>query len=201
MKKKVIGSLAIALFIIVITILGYIYSNNTNSNPDKNEDVFVENNVQQTNNKDKIKESGNITVYINGDVKNPGVYELPSSSRIGDLVKASGGFNKDADIYSLNLAKKLKDEDYILVNNKNNADNKVNLNAVKGNSTDNDKININTASIEQLDSIPGIGKITAQKIIDYREKNGGFNNIEDLKNIDRIGDKTIEKIKDNIDVR
>lgn len=201
MKKKIIGSLIIALCIVVITIAGYIYSNNKNNNSNKNEDIFVENNVEQTNNNHKIKESGNITVYINGDVKNPGVYELSSSSRIGDLVKASGGFNKDADVYSLNLAKKLKDEDYILVNNKNNANNKANLNLAKSGSIDNGKININTASIEQLDSIPGIGKVTAQKIIDYREKNGGFNNVEDLKNIDRIGDKTIEKIKDSIDIR
>ena len=63
------------------------------------------------------------------------------------------------------------------------------------------KININSATKEELKTIPGIGDVMAQKIIDYREQNGSFSSVEDLKNIDRIGDKTLEKIKDKVDIR
>jgi competence protein ComEA len=63
------------------------------------------------------------------------------------------------------------------------------------------KVNINIASMEELDKLPGVGPVTAQKILDYREKNGEFNSIEDLKNIQGIGDKTLDKFRDNIDIR
>jgi competence protein ComEA len=151
---------------------------------------------------DKGEKNGEkyITVYINGEVKNPGVYNLKPDSRVNDLIKASGGLNDKADKSRLNLAKKLKDEDYILVDSI-VEENTVNESLSNVNNTkSNGKVNINKASKEELKTIPGIGDVTAQKIIDYRESNNGFSRVEDIKKIDRIGDKTFEKIKDKIDV-
>lgn len=149
-------------------------------------------------------ESKTITAYINGEVKNPGVYKMKSNSRIQDLIKAAGGTTENANTLKLNLAKKLKDEDYIYVENKTNSSKNLPTQSFAGNSTgnsgDNQKVNINSASKEELKKVPGIGDVTAQKIIDYREKNGGFKTIQDLKKVGRIGDKTLEKIKDKIDV-
>lgn len=129
---------------------------------------------------------------------------MKSDSRIQDLVKAAGGLTENANTLKLNLAKKLKDEDYIYVEKKTNTPSDLQVQSSTGSSTgsssDNQKININSASKEELKKIPGIGDITAQKIIDYREENGGFKTIQDLKKVDRIGDKTLEKIKDKIDV-
>jgi competence protein ComEA len=129
---------------------------------------------------------------------------MKSDSRIQDLVKAAGGSTESANTLKLNLAKKLKDEDYIYVEKKTNTPSDLQVQSSTGSSTgsssDNQKININSASKEELKKIPGIGDITAQKIIDYREENGGFKTIQDLKKVGRIGDKTLEKIKDKIDV-
>ena len=149
------------------------------------------------------KDTKDITAYINGEVKNPGVYKVKNESRVEDLVKISGGFTENADKYKLNLAKKLRDEDYIYVDKKNDVKTGIAApqNSVSNGVGQNGKVNINTASKEELKTISGIGDVTAQKIIDYREKNGGFSTIEDLKKVGRLGDKTLEKIKDKIDVR
>ncbi|MDF2884678.1 MAG: DNA-binding protein [Clostridiaceae bacterium] len=191
-NKKLIGSVALLIIISIFFTVGYFINKAPQNYSDK--DIFVE--------ADKGEKNGEkyITVYINGEVKNPGVYNLKPDSRVNDLIKASGGLNDKADKSRLNLAKKLKDEDYILVDSI-VEENTVNESLSNVNNTkSNGKVNINKASKEELKTIPGIGDVTAQKIIDYRESNNGFSRVEDIKKIDRIGDKTFEKIKDKIDV-
>lgn len=196
-KKKIIGS--VIIFIIFVIFLGVGYYISKPSKEFNSKEVFNEAPTVES------KDNKEITVYINGEVKNPGVYKIKNDSRVDELVKMSGGFTESADKLKLNLAKKLKDEDYIYVDKKvegqaNAAANSAQLSAGTI-TTQGGKININSASKEELKTIPGIGDITAQKIIDYRTKNGNFSSIEDLKKIDRMGDKTLDKIKDKIDVR
>ncbi|NEZ45685.1 DNA-binding protein [Clostridium niameyense] len=192
-KKKIIGSIAILCILSIFAIVGYFTSRP--SKVPKEEDIFVE------NTKDKVKSSKQISVYINGEVHKPGVYKLEENDRVEDLINKAGGYTSNADTFKVNLAKKLKDEDYIYVTEKKNSKNSVeDKESNSSSNTDEDKININNASKEELKTIPGIGDVTAQKILDYREKNGGFSKIEDLKKIDRIGDKTLEKIKDKVDI-
>ncbi|WML35676.1 helix-hairpin-helix domain-containing protein [Clostridium sp. OS1-26] len=196
-KKKIIGSIIILIIFVIFLGVGYYISKPAkefNSKEVFNEATSVES-----------KDNKEITVYINGEVENPGVYKIKNDSRIEELVKMSGGFTDSADKFKLNLAKKLRDEDYIYVDKKvegqaNAVSNSVQSSAVTS-SVQGGKININSASKEQLKTIPGIGDVTAQKIIDYREKNGNFSTVEDLKKIDRMGEKTLDKIKDKIDVR
>lgn len=113
--------------------------------------------------------------------------------RVDDAIRLAGGFTKDANRNNVNLAQKLTDQMVILVEDED--DSKVSSNSnVAGKSSD--KININTADANQLTSISGIGDKKANKIIDYRNQNGLFSSLDDLKNVDGFGDKTVEKLKE-----
>jgi competence protein ComEA len=198
-KKKVIGSLCILVVLAVFLIVGFVI-NKPKSHKFNEDDIFVE--AVSSENVEKA-DSKAVTVCIKGEVTRPGVYRLRSGSIVEDLIKQAGGYTALANQDSkLNLARKLKDEDYIYV------DNKQDLTAVSAgaaapvpSNAEDGKININSAGLSELDKIPGVGPVTAQKIIDYREKYGVFNSIEDLKKIGGMGDKTIDKFRDKVDIR
>lgn len=197
-NKKIYGSLFILCIFIIFLVVGYKVSNI--NKPVNNQDIFEEDVIQDKN------EGGDIVVYVNGEIKNPGVYTLKENSRVENVIKAAGGFTEKADKEKINLAKKLKDEDYILIDKKVDASSNKSISneevKSKGedSSKDPQKVNLNTASKEELKTIPGVGDVTAQRIIDYREKNGSFSSVEELKNVERIGDKTFEKIQEYVDV-
>ncbi|KNZ42694.1 ComEA family DNA-binding protein [Acetobacterium bakii] len=126
-----------------------------------------------------------IIVYITGAIKNPGIVELTGEARLAEAVEATGGLLNTADLEAINLARKLKDEEKIHIPI---------IGETKETSSINDSglVNINTADLEELKSLPGVGDVIAQGIIDYREKNGNFTQLEELKNVTRIGDKVFE---------
>lgn len=138
-----------------------------------------------------------IQVYICGEVKKPGVYKINDDKRIIDLVYLAGGFTDNANLEAVNLATKLKDEDYIKIPPK--RENEVDKGIIDSKDSK-DKININTASMEELKKLPRIGDALAKRIIEYRNKNGPFKRIEDLKNVSGIGDKMFDNIKDLISI-
>lgn len=156
-------------------------------------------------------------IDIKGSVKNPGVYEFKKNDRVIDAINMAGGLLKNANTSNINLSQKLTGEMVIYVMNNNEIKNgskvsscdtkckteviEVN-NCVEENNIEksNDKININTATIEQFTSISGIGEAKAKNIIEYRNSNGNFKSIEDIKNISGIGEALFNKIKDNITV-
>lgn len=147
-----------------------------------------------------------IMVYVTGAVKAPGVYTLKEGSRIKDAIEIAGGALPEADLVRLNLAQRLSDEDKLYVFSEGeNADlngNSIDVGATAGiTSPDDGKVNINTADKTTLGTLPGVGEVTSQKIIDYREKNGPFKAIEDIKKISGIGDKKFEQLQDKIKVR
>lgn len=192
-KNKFIGSIVIVCMFIMISIVGYLFVKPTNVNQ---EDIFIESEQNNIESKSVQKNKDTIIVEIKGEVKNPGVYEMKKDSRIQALIKKSGGFTKEACTDDINQSRKLRDEDCIIIKNKNNiCNNEGTINAEQ-----NKRINLNTASKEELKSIPGIGEVTAEKIIEYRKENGRFSSIEDIKNIQRIGEKTFTKIKDKIQI-
>jgi len=129
--------------------------------------------------------SDKIIVHITGAVNKPGVVELSKDARIVEAVNAAGGLTENADVNAVNLARKLKDEEKVHISSK---DEVTESSSVKSSGL----ININTGSLEELKSLPGVGDVIAQGIIDYREKNGDFTQLEDLKNVTRIGDKIFE---------
>ena len=134
-----------------------------------------------------------IYVHITGAVNNPGVIKLAQGSRLIDAIEKLGGLAENADTDSVNLASVLEDEDKIHIYTK---DETAETGAVSVSGTG--RVNINTASLEDLKTLPGSGDAIGKSIIDYREKNGAFRSLEDLKEVDRIGDKVFEKLKDSI---
>ncbi len=215
--KKHKGKIFIILFIaftIYTVIDTYSFQTNTSSKPKT---------VQKENTIKKEKEvSKNILVDVKGEVNTPGVYELTVSNTVMDAINKAGGLTKISDTSNINLSKKLEDEMVIIVYSKseiekmneeekiecppcNNAciteeDEKAKLDEEKTETSNiqTGKVNINTADIETLQTLTGIGEVKAQAIIDYRNKNGGFKTLEDIKNVSGIGDSVYEKIKDNI---
>ncbi|MBS6500819.1 MAG: helix-hairpin-helix domain-containing protein [Clostridium sp.] len=143
-----------------------------------------------------------IVVEIKGEVANPDVYEISEGSIIRDLITKAGGLTNEANIDKINRADKLRDNQLIVIPNKNELSNaNTNINVSKeGNTSEDGIININTASLEELQKINGVGEVKAKSIINYREKNGGFKSIDEMKNIEGIGDKTFEKMKDQITI-
>jgi competence protein ComEA len=138
-----------------------------------------------------------VRVYVSGAVATPGVYTLPPKSLVNDALQAAGGATAEADLEKINLAQEVRDQQQIHVPRKGEAAPQP---PVPGGSPAAKKININTATLADLDTLPKIGPITAQHIVDYRTKNGPFKKIEDLKNVSGIGDATFEGLKDLITV-
>lgn len=143
-------------------------------------------------------------VNVVGAVPRPGLYELPEGSRVHDAVDAAGGLLADADASSINLAAPLDDGELLAIPFLGGAETLSESGEggelVIEEPTNPDLIDINTATIEELDNLPGIGPTTAQKIIDYRSENGPFQQIEDLLNVSGIGPSTFEQLKDLITV-
>ena len=140
---------------------------------------------------------GPLTVFINGQVASPGVIELPEGSIIQDAIEASGGYTSQANGDVVNLAMPLSNGMHIYVPS---ADEEATVPVVTNGSSNPDsvdhKVNINTATIEELEKLPGIGPITAQKIVDYRQANGLFQDIEALMNVSGIGLGKFEQIQE-----
>lgn len=154
-----------------------------------------------------------IVVHVAGAVKKPGVVRIPRGSRVDDAVKAAGGFSDLADPDSINLAQPLEDGmqvyvprkgEWVEVQGRVGAVRRASLSA--GTSVRQEeqlvgKINLNTATAEQLESLPGVGPVTARAIIEYRKQKGGFRSIEELLEVHGIGEKRLEQIRPFVVVR
>ena len=141
-----------------------------------------------------------ITVDVKGAVKQPGVYELRSNSRVHDAIHKAGGMTAEANSQSVNLAQKLSDEAVIYVAKE--GEDVPALGSSESPSTSSapaektGKVHLNRATESELQTVSGIGQKRAQDIIAYREANGPFRSVDDLKNVSGIGEKTLEKLRD-----
>lgn len=143
--------------------------------------------------------SGEVVVHIAGAVSAPGVYTLPADSRVDDAVRAAGA-TADADLSQLNLAQKLADGQKITVPVAGATPADGSSAATTADSDNSGLININTATQEELESLPSIGEVRAQAIITYREEHGGFRTIDELKEVSGIGDKIFADISPHVTV-
>ncbi|GIV18335.1 MAG: competence protein ComEA [Armatimonadota bacterium] len=153
-------------------------------------------------------DSDEIVVHVAGAVKKPGLVRIPRGSRVDDAVRAAGGFSSQADPDSVNLAQPLEDGVQVYVPRKGEAaqvEGRVGPawqgEVPRRKEAPSGKININTASAEQLESLPGVGPATARAIIEYRKQNGGFSSIDELLDVRGIGPKKLEQIRPYVTVR
>ena len=152
--------------------------------------------VQNTPVTESSTEPIKIYVHICGEVNNPGVYELAEGSRIFEAVEAAGGFTEEAAQASLNLAQVISDEEQIVILTQDEAAEKARQEREQAAGI----VNLNTASKDQLMSLPGIGESRAEDIIRYRKESGGFQNIEEIMRVPGIKESAYLKIKDSITV-
>ncbi|EOI01953.1 comEA protein [Enterococcus moraviensis ATCC BAA-383] len=146
--------------------------------------------------------SGQLYVDIKGAVEKPGIYEGHLQMRVWDVVMLAGGVKDDADTKQVNFAERIKDQMVIYVpkvgeevqHNEKSTDSQISQSDTV------DKVNLNQATETELQTLSGVGQKKAQEIIRYREENGGFKSIDDLKNISGFGEKTVEKLKEFITV-
>ncbi|WP_249871038.1 helix-hairpin-helix domain-containing protein [Oceanobacillus saliphilus] len=133
-------------------------------------------------------------VDVKGAVLKPGVYEVSLDKRVNDVILLAGGFKVEADQSHVNLAQKVQDEMVIIVPAVGEA--AVSSNDMSGNG----KVRINYATQEEIEKLPGIGPSKAQSILQYREENGYYQTVEDLLKVSGIGEKTLENMKDDIQI-
>ena len=221
-KEKIIGAVVLLIISFIALGLGYYKSNRKNN---LSEEMFV--NIDEYKNENQNKESDNknlkdnevdsrkvdndekekntIVVDIKGAVKNPKEYELKEGSRVRDLINLAGGLTEDADEDKIYYSKVLSDEDCIRVYKIGEVDeNEGGTVASEEKSSGVNKngiININKATMEELQTLPGIGEVKAKNIIAYREEKGSFKSVDELSNIDGIGVKTVDKLRDMVDIK
>lgn len=218
-KKELIIGLII-LIIISISIFLIIKYKPKSKKESKKE--TIEKNIVEEKEKVKEEKEEEYKVDIKGAVITPGLYSLPKSSRVIDVINKAGGLKDNANTTPINLSLKIKDEMVIIIytneevenfvktkekearmikecNEFNNLKNDACINTKSNKETKVEgKININTATKEELNTLPGIGSSKAKSIIDYREKVNGFKEIDELKKVEGIGEELFAKIKENI---
>ena len=208
-KQKIIFFIILSIMISVI--IYYIYSSvylndfsyfSENINLNSNDLIEIPNSSNISTSEEL--ETNSIVVYICGAVKESKVITLKENSRICDAIDAVGGLTSEADLTNINLAYILEDGEKIYIPKKGEEEKQIELSSASHSSNslkNNTKININKATQTELETIPSIGPSTALKIIEYREINGKFSSIEDIKNISGIGDAKYEKIKNYISIK
>ena len=197
----------IIIVVLVFELLcGYFIYNNFLDN----KEIIIENMLIENKTDSKEVKKELLAIHITGAVKNSGVVKLEEGSRIEDAINSAGGLAEDADITNVNLAFILEDgmkikipfnsdtEDIIITQN--SGENIIKEELTEKNST-NKIININKAKVEDFETLPGIGNSLAIRIVKYREENGKFKTIEEIKNVSGIGDNKYEQIKDLISVK
>lgn len=192
----VVGLLAAALLVaalVAIMALGVFSSPGITVEAAEEDSASVDEEIQQ-------EQAAPATVYVHvaGAVKSPGLYAMKEGSRLQEAIESAGGFAEDAQEESVNLARAVTDGEQIVVARK--GENPVAPTATASEGEVPGKVNLNTADAAALTTLDGVGEATAAKIIAYREENGPFKRIEDIKNVSGIGDKKYEAMKDSITV-
>lgn len=224
-KKQII---LVCLGLVLLLVIGsfFIYKNYTAD--DKEEKNIVLNTKKDTKKDEEEEEEVYYQVDIKGEVINPGIYTVKEGSRVIDVIRLAGDLTEVADTSVLNLSKKVKDEMVIIVYSYDEvvnftatkekeeieqeaclSQNGIQNDACIKDSTDDTssssvvisgKVSLNTATLDELMTLPGIGESKAQAIIEYREEVGAFQNIEELKEVSGIGDAIFDQIKENITI-
>lgn len=201
LERKAVLFIVGAIGTVVLAVIFF-----TNKRDDDLSAMFVEPTLQEEDRKEtenhapEEKKPSIFKVDIKGAVSRPGVYEVMEGERVIDVIERAGGFLENADSLQVNLSQRVHDEMVIYVPAQGETIPVATFQPASS-GTNNGKININTASATELQSLPGIGPQKAEAIIHYREENGPFQKVEDLMKVSGIGEKTFEKLKEHIVTR
>ncbi|EUJ51602.1 helix-hairpin-helix domain-containing protein [Paenilisteria rocourtiae] len=195
-KKYIIGVVAIVAAIVI-----FFFTQNQEEVVPSTPVVAKEEATKNDAKEQEVVSTKMLIVDVKGAVNKPGVYELAPDSRVKDAIIKAGGLSVEADVKLLNMAQKVTDE-MVVYAGKAGEEGMVPVvtNGSETASVDHAKVNINTADVATLQTIPGIGATKAQAIIDYREKEGLFTTNADLSKVSGIGAKTVERLSEHITV-
>ena len=168
-------------------------SSPSSSKDDVSEDASSQSEAAPDEDTSQTVATSKVLVHVDGAVITPGVYELVSGSRVCDAVEAAGGLTDEADTSQVNLAAELTDGEKVHIPRAGEAP--ISTTPAQGDDASSGPININTATAEQLDALPGVGEATATAIIEDREQNGPFASPEDLMRVSGIGEKKYERLE------
>lgn len=194
-RSQLLGTVAIGL---VIVVLGALWARGGGA-PDAGAGTATDAGGPTTVAVDDGGQAGDATivVHVAGAVRHPGVYRVRDGTRVADAIRKAGGATQKANLNALNLAAKLADGRQVLV--------PASVPAAEGAGADTPAIagaglpiNLNSATVEELDTLDGIGPTTAQKIVDYREEHGGFTSVDELDQVDGIGPTRLEALRDQV---
>ncbi|HHW36867.1 MAG TPA: hypothetical protein GXX18_06445 [Bacillales bacterium] len=194
--KKRMTIIAVVIFVLVLFLSIKLYDRNEQA-----KEILTMAELEEEEVVAIPEESNPLILFVDlkGAVVKPGVYQLEDGKRVLDVIQLAGGFQADADQKKINLAARLSDEMVIYIPAIGEV--LVDGSGLPTTEMDDGKININTATSGELESLPGIGVAKAAGIISFREQNGPFKEIEDIVNVSGIGSKSFEKLKDKIKVR
>lgn len=220
-RKQIL--LSISIFIVVLSIVIGIYFSIEKKEKKSTKTMLTEKKVKIKKKEEKEEESPQeIMVDVKGEVMNSGIYTLKKGSRVIDAINLAGGVTKLGDTSVLNLSKKLEDEMVIVVysyyevrnfsktkekeetvrenclTGSDGVTNDACINSSTSSQSENKKVSLNKASLEELMTLSGVGEAKAKSIIEYRNKNGDFKSIEEITKVSGIGDSLFDKIKENI---
>ena len=224
-KKEII---LVCLGLVLLLVIGFVFIYKNFTADDKEDENIVLNTKNDTKKDEEEEEEVYYQVDIKGEVINPGIYTVKEGSRVIDVIRLAGDLTEVADTSVLNLSKKVKDEMVIIVYSYDEvvnftatkekeeieqeaclSQNGIQNDACIKDSTDDTssssvvisgKVSLNTATLDELMTLSGIGEAKAQAIIEYREEVGAFQNIEELKEVSGIGDAIFDQIKENITI-
>lgn len=215
-KNKII----LIVIVAIVAIISYYFIfdrkeewlNNQEQNLEIKEEIKTNDQIENNSNEQQLEKNENIIVHVSGAVNKEEIVELKNNSRIIDAIDKAGGLKDEADITNINLAYIIEDgmkihipskeekESTIIVESNIDSGTVEQSNEIKSNNNKKLKININTATKTDLETLPGIGESTALKIIEYRKEKGKFKLIEDIKQVNGIGENKFNKIKELITV-
>ena len=201
MNWKVKGSV---LFVCLIIGMGLFWMSRQGEEVEEADTSLAETTILPQEVEDKTTVSTVIYVDVKGEVHHPGVYQMKAENRVKDLIEAAGGFTPLADDQKLNLAQLLEDQMVIVVPKKGEEVNSELAQAPTSQKKEvgkEGKVNINTATVEELKTLKGIGEKKAEAIIEYRKKNGSFKNKEELMKVRGIGKKLYESFQERVIVQ
>ena len=201
MNWKVKGSV---LFVCFIIGMGLFWMNRQGEEVEEAATSLAETTILPQEVEDKTTVSTVIYVDVKGEVHHPGVYQMKAENRVKDLIEAAGGFTPSADDQKMNLAQLLEDQMVIVVPKKGEEVNSELAQAPAPHKKEvgkEGKVNINTATVEELKTLKGIGEKKAEAIIEYRKKNGSFKNKEELMKVRGIGKKLYESFQERVIVQ